>query len=377
LAHENRDFQFQTVGQVHMTSRAIRYAMVGGGPGAMIGEAHRIAAAASGFHLAAGAFSSDPDRCRVQAERSGLPADRAYADWSSLLTDAPALAIEAAVVVTPNHLHADMIIAALNAGLHVISDKPLCITPDEASAIKAAATASGRIVGVTYTYAGYPALRRAAQMVAAGELGQIRMIQGEFIQDWLIDPHDAAGIWRLDLMRAGPGGTTADLGTHLFHLASFVTGLSPSQLSAELTSFVSGRTTPDTGLIRLRYGSGARGVLTVSQAAAAGARGGLSFRALGHRAGIGWRIETPDQLEFFEPGAKPDIIPVPDAGPLPNVPGAPAGFLNAFAALYADFAGAIRGEAIAYPNLQDGIQGVQFVDAAVASSARDGAWIAL
>lgn len=360
-----------------MTPRKIRYAMAGGGPGAMIGEAHRIAAAAAGFELAAGAFSSDPERCRAQAQRSGLPVAHAYADWSSLLADAPALGLEAAVVVTPNHLHAGMIIGALNAGLHVISDKPLCITSGEASAIKTAAIANHRIVGLTYTYAGYPALRRAAQMAAAGELGQIRLIQGEFIQDWLVDPNDAAGIWRLDPMRAGPGGTTADLGTHLFHLASYVTGLSPCQLSAELTSFVSGRATPDTALIRLRYNSGARGVLTVSQAAAAGARGGLSFRVLGDRAGIGWRIETPHQLEYFKPGAKPEIIAVPDTGPLPDVPGAPAGFLNAFAALYADFAGAIRGEEIAYPNLQDGVQGAYFVEAAVASSARDGAWITL
>ena len=360
-----------------MTTRPIRYAMAGGGPGAMIGEAHRIAAAASGFELVAGAFASDAGRSAAQAERSKLAAARSYADWDQLLADAPALQLDAAVIVTPNHLHAGMIIAALKAGLHVIADKPMCITGAEADAIASAAKASGRIVGITYTYAGYPALRRAAGMVASGELGQIRLIQGEFVQDWLVEPNEASGIWRLDPQRAGPGGTTADLGTHLFHLASFVTGLHPSQLSAELMSFVPGRQTPDTGLIRMRYGSGARGVLTVSQAAAAGARGGLSFRALGDKAGIGWRIEAPHQLEVFRPGQRPENVEVDSAGPLPEVPGAPAGFLNAFAALYRDFGGAISGAGTVYPGLADGMRGVGFVEAAVESSRRDGAWVDL
>lgn len=354
-------------------------AMIGGGPGAMIGEAHRIAARVSGFELVAGAFSSDAEKSRAQAVKSGLEAARGYADWRALIADARALQLDAVIIVTPNHLHAPAAIAALNAGLHVICDKPLCNSLADAHAIAARVQRIGRIFGVTYTYAGYPAIERAAAMVAKGELGDIRLVQAEFIQDWLIKPAPPgmAENWRLDPERAGPAGTTGDLGTHLFHLVGLLTGLRPSAVSADLTAFVAGRNNEDTSLVRLRYPNGARGVFTMTQAAAAGTRGGLSLRVLGSQAGLGWRIEAPHQLEVYRPAAAVEIVDIPRDESLPDIPVAPSGFLSAFARLYRQFAAAIGLERVRYPNVRDGVQGVAFVEAVVVSSEADGAWVPL
>ena len=351
--------------------------MVGGGPGAMIGEAHRLAARATGFELVAGAFSSDPGKSRAQAEASGLAPERGYADWGQLLTDAATLELQAAIVATPNHLHADQVVAALGAGLHVMCDKPLCISAAEAARISEAARRANRLVAVTYTYEGYPALRRAAEMVAAGEIGALRLAQAEFIQDWLIQPFETMGVgmaaWRMDPARGGPAGATADLGVHAIHALNLVTGRRPTSLSADLTAMTTGRALDDTGLIRLRYADGARGLVTVSQAVASSG-GGFSLRALGDLGGVEWRMETPDDLIVLRPGKPRETTQVPPAALIDGLSGPHAGFLNAFAGVYAGFAGAIRGTPARYPLLDDGVAGVAFIEAAVASSQRDGAW---
>ncbi len=357
----------------------IRYVMAGGGPGALIGEAHRLAAGASGFELVGGAFSTDPGKSRAQAVKSGLSADAGYGDWRALLADAGRLEAEAIVIVTPNHLHAPIAVAALEAGLHVICDKPLCISVAEAERIEAVAVKANRIVAVTYTYAGFASLQEAARRVRDGEIGNVRLILAQFIQDWLTLPIErdvAMAAWRLDPARSGPAGATADIGTHIFHMAELVSGLRPSALSAELTSFVEGRRLDDTGLIRLRYDQGARGVLTVSQAAASSG-GGVQFQILGDKGGIGWRLGRPEELSLLALGKPAEALIVETPGPLPEVPGAPKGFLNAFAGLYGQIAGAIDGNATGYPDIGHGVRGMRFIEAAVRSTRSDGAWVPL
>lgn len=357
---------------------AIRYAMIGGGPGALIGEAHRVAASVSGFELVAGAFSSDPEKSRAQAVKAGLAPERGYPDWFALISDAKALALDAVVIVTPNHLHARQADAALNAGLHVVCDKPLCHGREVADELVRAA--SGKVFGVTYTYAGYAALQGAARLIADGRIGALRLVQADFIQDWLALPIEQQGVgmaaWRLDPARSGPAGATADIGTHIFHMAELVTGQQPVALSADLTAMVPGRALDDTGLIRLRYANGARGVLTVSQSAASSG-GGVRFSAMGDEGGVQWSIDQPHQLRMLKRGAPAEILEIPTKGPLPEISGAPSGFLNAFADLYRRFAAAMRGEAVAYPNVAEGARGVAFINAAVASSSAGGAWTEL
>lgn len=359
---------------------SLAYAMIGGGPGAMIGEAHRLAARAAGWRLAAGAFSSDPGKSRQQAEACGLPPERGYADWRDLIAEAGALGLSAVVIVTPNHLHAEPAVAALEAGLHVVCDKPLARNSAETAAIAAAAAESAGRVFVTYTYAGFAALRQAAEFVAQGHLGTLRLVQASFFQDWLTTRLEETGLglaaWRTDPARSGPAGATADLGTHLWHLCAAVTGQVPEAVSADLSAQAPGRALDDTGLVRLRYAGGARGQLAVTQAAVCGG-GGLELQVMGDKGGIGWSMSAPFALRVMTQGAPAEIVTVPDEGPFSGLKGPPPGFLNAFAALYAGFDAALRGENVTVPGLAEGMSGVAFVEAATASARADGAWIGL
>lgn len=358
----------------------IRYLMAGGGPGALIGEAHRIAARAAGFDLVGGAFSTDAERSRSQAQKSGLGAEAGYGDWRALIADAGRLEAEAIVIVTPNHLHAPIALAALDASLHVICDKPLCTSLSDAKAIAEAGARTGRIVGLTHTYAGYTAIQEAARRVRAGGIGRTRLVLGHYVQDWLTKPIEPDGVgmaaWRLDPARSGPAGAAADIGTHVYHMAALISGLAARELSAELSSFVEGRRLDDTALVRLRYPGGARGVLTISQAVASSG-GTVRFEIMGDEGGIGWQLDRPHELTLMKLGAPAETAVFETPGPLPEVPGAPAGFLNAFAALYGRYASVIRGEAAAYPDVSDGVEGMKFIEAAVRSSATDGAWTPL
>ena len=357
----------------------IRTAMIGGGPGAMIGEAHRMTARTAGFELVAGAFSSDPAKSQVQAVKSGLDAARGYADWRALIADAGALDLQAVIIVTPNHLHAQPALAALNAGLHVICDKPLTVSLAEASAIAEAARLANRIVGVTYTYAGFGGPQLAAKIVAEGGIGALRLVQAEYCQDWLATKLEDGGAgpaaWRTDPARSGPAGATGDIGTHLWQMIETVTGRRADALSADLTALVAGRMLDDTALIRLRYAGGARGQMTITQAAAGG--GGLRFQIMGDAGGVIWRQDDPLHVTLMKKGGAVEMFDVANDGPFATLKGPPAGFLDAFADIYRRFAAAIRGETVTYPGIEDGVRGMAFIEAAVASSKADGAWVAL
>ena len=209
--------------------------------------------------------------------------------------------IEAVAIVTPNHLHAPAALACLKAGLHVICDKPLTTTLAQALELRAAARASDRIFAVTYNYSGYPLVRHARAMIAAGELGEIRLVQVQYAQDWLTEPLEATGqkqaAWRTDPARSGEGGCIGDIGTHAFQLAHFVTGVQPQSLLADLSTFVPGRRVDDNAQILLRYENGARGALWASQVAP-GNENNLALRVYGAKGGIEWRQEHPNQLAW-------------------------------------------------------------------------------
>ena len=379
-----------------MRTRRLRLGMVGGGQGAFIGDVHRMAARLDGeYELVAGALSSDPDRALASARELGIADDRSYADFREMARAEGQRddGIDAVAVVTPNHVHHPVAMAFLEAGIHVICDKPMTVTSDESRELIAAAETADRVLAVTYNYSGYPMIRQARSMVADGELGRIRLVQAEYVQDWLADAVEATGnrqaSWRTDPARAGAGGCIGDIGTHAYHLACFVTGLELEALAADLSTFVEGRQLDDNAALLLRFRGGAKGMLWASQVAV-GNQNNLSLRIYGDKGGLSWRQQAPNELWFTPLGGDPRMITRggSSAGQaaqrVTRVPGGhPEGYLEAFAGIYTEVARAIRahdaGEAldshVLFPAGLDGLHGVEFVEAAVRSS-RDGAsWV--
>lgn len=381
-----------------MSRKRIRWGMVGGGLGAFIGGVHRIAARLDDrYELVAAAPSSDAQRARDSGAELRLDPGRVYVDYREMARAEAARAdgIEAVSIVTPNHLHHDVACAFLDAGIHVICDKPLTATLAQADDLVARALSSGLLFAVTYTYSGYPMVRHARELAHGGALGDIRVVQVEYAQDWLAEPIEGAGhkqaSWRTDPTRSGPGGCIADIGTHAMHLAGFVTGLRIVAVSAELSCFVSGRAVDDDAQVRLRFDNGARGMLWASQVAT-GCQNALALRVFGTRASLSFRQECPDELWFTPLGEPPRQLrrggPAlgPAAAHASRIPGGhPEGYLEAFAQLYRDMADQIEGrrdgstepQALLLPGVIDGAHGMQFVDAALRSSHLDGAWIPL
>lgn len=366
--------------------RKIKLGMVGGGRGAFIGGVHRIAARLDGrFDLVAGALSSDPDRARESAADLGIAPERAYADFARMARAEAALedGIEAVAIVTPNHLHAAPAIAFLDAGIHVICDKPLCATSAEAVAMSAAAARSKARFFLTHNYTGYPLIRRARQLVAEGVLGAIRVVQVEYAQDWLSRSIEADGQkqagWRTDPAKTGGAGAIGDIGTHALNLATFVTGLGVEALAADLQSFGLGRRVDDNAHILLRLQNGARGMLWASQVAA-GNENGLRLRVYGENGGLEWGQEDPNRMTLTLLGQPKQILTRGGAGvgnAWTRIPaGHPEGYLEAFATLYDEIADAIGGaDRPLLPGIEAGLEGMWFVEAAQVSSQGDGAWI--
>src|SRR5271157_3440691 len=292
----------------------IRLGMVGGGEGAFIGAVHRIASRIDDqYELVAGALSSTPEKSRRSGEAIGLASDRIYDDYEAMAKAEAKRAdgIEAVAIVTPNHVHAGPTYAFLKAGVHVICDKPLTMSLTEAKKMRAAAEKSGRIFALTHNYTGYPLVRRMREMVRAGELGEIRLVQAEYPQDWLTGATETTGNkqaeWRVDPKRSGAGGALGDIGTHAYNLADYVTGLELSELAADLSVFGEGRTLDDNVQILLRYAGGARGSLWASQVAP-GNENSLMLRVYGTKGGLSWRQENPNQLFWSPLGESTRII---------------------------------------------------------------------
>lgn len=374
--------------------RPLRLGMVGGGQGAFIGGVHRIAARIDGqWDLVAGALSSDAARARASAAELGLAPERSYADFSEMARAEAARAdgIDAVAIVTPNHMHAAPAIAFLEAGIHVICDKPLSATMEDAQAIARAVEASGRLFILTHNYTGYPLIRQAREMVARGDLGAIRLVQVEYAQDWLAE--ETAGKqaeWRTDPARSG-AGCVGDIGTHAYHLAAYVSGLKAEALSADLDAFVPGRLVDDNAHVMLRFAGGAKGMLWASQVAV-GNENGLRLRIYGSKGGLDWAQENPNLMHFTRFGAPKQILTRGGAGAsaagqrgLRVPPGHPEGYLEGFATIYAEAAAMIRAadtgadlpEGVHAPGLRDGLEGMRFIAACLASSREDGRWVGL
>ena len=373
--------------------RRIRLGMVGGGNDAFIGGVHRIAARIDDrFELVAGALSSTPEKARESGEALGLP--RIYDDFKQMAQREARRkdGIEAVSIVTPNHVHYVAAREFLKRGIHVICDKPLTSTLPDAKKLVKAAEESDALFILTHNYTGYPMVRQAKQMVANGELGDIRVVQVEYPQDWLTVEQDfKQANWRTDPTQSGAGGSTGDIGTHAYNLACFITGLTAESLAADIQAFVPGRQVDDNAHVLLRFEGGARGMLWSSQVAP-GNENALRIRVYGDKGGLEWAQEDPNYLWFTPFGEPKRLITRNGAGSgeaaarVSRVPpGHPEGYLEGFANIYTEAAEAIiaarAGDAasdeVVYPTVHDGLKGVQFVSACVKSSARNAAWVKL
>ena len=376
-----------------MSSEKIRLGIVGGGIGAFVGSIHRIAARLDDrYELLAGALSSEPKRAADSAAELGIDPRRSYASFEEMAKKEGKLkhGIEAVAIVTPNHLHCVVAKAFLEAGIHVICDKPLSSSLEDAEQIEKIVEGSGLIFAITYNYSGYPMVRQAREMVAAGKLGNIRIIQVEYAQDWLATNIEAEGqkqaAWRTDPTRAGTGGSIADIGTHAFHLAEFISGLEAKSLLADLDTFVAGRSLDDNANILLHYSNGAKGMLWSSQVAS-GQENALRIRLFGDKGGLEWAQEDPNYLQYRPLQETRQILTRGGSGVgemaarATRIPaGHPEGFLEGFANLYRDIADMIEasrtGKSLTtlVPDVTDGVKGVRFVEKAVSSNAAGSIW---
>ena len=373
--------------------RRIRLGMVGGGNDAFIGGVHRIAARIDDrFELVAGALSSTPEKARASGEALGLA--RVYDDFRQMAQREARRkdGIEAVSIVTPNHMHFAAAREFLKRGIHVICDKPLTSTLADARKLVKAAGESEALFILTHNYTGYPMVRQAREMVARGDLGRIRVVQVEYPQDWLTEAVEGKQAdWRTDPERSGAGGSTGDIGTHAHNLARYVTGLEVESLAADLDAFVPGRRVDDNGHVLLRFAGGAKGMLWCSQVAP-GNENALRIRVYGEKGGLEWAQEDPNYLWHTPFGESKRLLTRNGAGSEAAAarmsripPGHPEGYLEGFANIYAEAAAAIIAhregkpapEGVHFPTIEDGLRGVQFIDACVRSSARNAAWVTL
>lgn len=382
------------------SNKPLRYGMVGGGSGAFIGGVHRKAAALdSQAVLTAGAFSSTPEKSLASAKELGLAAERSYGTYAEMFEKEAARAegdrIDFVTIVTPNDSHYPIAKAALEAGFHVVLDKPSTHTSGQSAELSALARSKGLVCCVTYNYTGNAMVRQAAQMVSEGQIGKVRKVFVEYHQGWLATKLEDSGLkqaaWRTDPARAGLGGALGDIGSHAENLVSFVTGLQIESLCADLTSFVPGRQLDDDGTVLLRFQGGAKGVLTCSQVCC-GCDNSLTIRVYGETGGLQWHQETPEVLKVSDvDGASREIVRggagvggrALAATRTPS--GHPEGYLEAFGNIYLGAIEAIRaadggqvdgvlgGE---IPTIDDGQRGVRFIELCVQSSKSDSAWVA-
>jgi predicted dehydrogenase len=376
----------------------IRLGMVGGGSGAFIGAVHRIAARIDDhYDFVAGALSSTPQKSRQSGAELGLDPTRVYDDFRTMAIRETRLkdGIEAVAIVTPNHMHYPAAREFLRRGIHVICDKPLTSNLADAKKLLKIAEESAALFVLTHNYTGYPMVRQARAMVQAGELGEIRLVQMEYPQDWLAEPIEQTGqkqaAWRTDPVRSGVGGSTGDIGTHAYNLGCFISGLEADELAADVHTFVAGRRLDDNAHVMMRFKGGAKGMLWCSQVAT-GHENGLKVRVYGTKGGIEWVQADPNYLWFTPLGDTRRLITRGGAGAnaaaarVSRIPsGHPEGYLEGFATIYSEAARAIlahrKGQPVdpdvLYPTIEDGVKGVAFVEACIASSKRNGAWVKL
>lgn len=372
----------------------LRLGMVGGGQGAYIGNIHRLASRLDGqWQLVAGAFDVHPERGRAFAISQGLDPARSYGTYEELIVGEAGREdrVDAVAICTPNFTHYPIAKALIEAGFDVICEKPLTATLEDAVALEKLARESGRFVGVTYTYSGYPMVHEARVRVAGGELGAIRTVQVEYPLEWMATAIEQSGnaqaAWRTDPKKNGRGGSIGDIGTHAYHLAGFVTGLALESLTADLATFVGGRALDDNAHVMMRYQGGARGLLWSSQVAI-GNSNGVRLRVFGEKGSLQWFQEQPNELVLTPLDGRLQVIKrgADDLSEdaklrIRTPPGHPEGYLEAFANLYAGFAETIlarkegRQPSLLGQNVPlayDGLKGVAFVEAVVDSHEAEG-----
>ena len=381
-------------------NQRIKLGMVGGGQGAFIGAVHRIASRIDDrYELVAGAFSSNPEKSLASGKELGISADRNYKDYLEMASKESERndKIDAVAIVTPNHMHHPIAMAFIEKGFHIICDKPLAMNLKECEELVKATKEKDIIFALTHNYTGYPMIRNAKAMCEQGDLGNIRVIQAEYAQDWLtedIENKSESGgnkqaAWRTDPARSGGGGCIGDIGTHAFNLVRFITSLKPQQLSAELTSFVSGRQLDDNAQISIRFNGGAKGSIWSSQVAP-GNENHLMIRIYGEKGGLEWCQEDPNYLYFTKFSSPKQKLTRGGAGSLEAAndvtripPGHPEGYLEGFANIYTDVANALSDKSknnydatkYCFPTVEDGLEGIRFIERSIASSSSDSSWV--
>lgn len=376
----------------------LRWGMIGGGQGSQIGPAHRISAALDGhFQLTAGALDIDPARGKAFARELGIAGDRAYADWQEMLQaerERPDR-LDLVTVATPNATHYEISRAFLEAGFHVLCEKPLTMTAAEAEHIVAVSKETGRICAVNYGYSGYPLVRQMKAMIAGGDLGKVRLIKAEFAHGFHADADEADNPrirWRYDPEQAGTSAVFADAGIHAFHMACFVSGQTPAELSADFASMVGDRQLEDDAMINIRLSGGALCRLWTS-AIAVGRMHGLTLQVFGEKGGLSWQQQHPEQLLWTPLNGRTQVLERGDASLSPQavrasrIPiGHAEGMPVAFANIYHDLADVLRAEqrgeapdplAMDFPTATDGLWSMRAIEAAARSARSNGSWIGL
>jgi predicted dehydrogenase len=375
--------------------RKLRMGMVGGGPGAFIGPVHKMAAELDGkIELVAGAFSQSAERSKAAGVGFGIDPERAYADFREMIRAEGKRAdgIDLVVIATPNHMHLPVALAALEAGIPVMSDKPATATYAEVLELEAAVAKAGVPYALTHTYAGYSLVREARAICRSGQLGAIRKVAVEYLQGWLSRPLETTGqkqaAWRSDPKLNGPGGCIGDIGTHALHLSEYVTCTKVISLNAVLRTVVAGRRLDDDCNALIRMENGASGTLMASQVAA-GEGNGLRLRVYGENGSIDWRQEDPNRLRVKWLDGPEEIRHAAaaylsgDARAVTRLPGGhPEGYIEAFAVLYREFAeelwawkeGKVNPMPETLPGIVAGVRGMRFIERAIESS-RTESWV--
>ncbi|PVY41195.1 putative dehydrogenase [Pontibacter virosus] len=372
--------------------------MIGGGKGAFIGAVHRIAAQLDGaYELVCGAFSSNPEKSRACGASLGLSPDRVYDSYQELFRQEAQLPederVQVISIVTPNHLHFEPARMALEHGFHVVLDKPMTFSLQEALELRSIADQSGRLFCLTHTYTGYPMVKEARQLVASGKLGNIRKVYVEYPQGWLSRFEEGGdnkqASWRTDPSQSGIAGSMGDIGTHAFNLAEYVSGLQVTQLCADINIVVKGRKLDDDGAVLLRFDNGASGVLIATQVAA-GEENNLRIRVYGEHGSVDWQhadantlqvkwLDRPTELWRTGTGYVSSYAQHNARTPA----GHPEGYLEAFANLYRNFALCIKAEMEGekpqkewqdYPSIEEGVRGMAFIKNVIASGKSDKKW---
>lgn len=373
-------------------TKKVRLGMVGGGRDAFIGAVHRSAAWLDGlYELCAGALSSTPEKAKASGRELGLPDSRNYGSWEEMLEKESGLPaderVEAVSIVTPNHMHYPVAKAAVEAGFHVICDKPLVHTSEQAEELVQLAKHKNVVFAVTYNYTGYPMVKQARYMVEQGMLGEIRKVVVEYNQDWLATKMEDQGLkqaeWRTDPKRSGIAGVIGDIGSHAENLVATITGLEIQELCADISTFIEGRALDDDGNLLVRYSSGAKGVMFASQISS-GCENDLRIRVFGDKAGLTWQQENPNYLSFA-PLGEPEQVFKRGNGYLCEAaqaaqripPGHPEAFFEAFANLYRNVALTIRAGKTDgdFPNVRDGARGVRFIERTIESGRSSQKWL--